>query len=106
MKWLIFPLAIQTMAGIALTFRHLSLNAWESNENAIRPFDWLSLVTGVIFLMSAGLGWRAYLLNEVSCWGFSGIRLLKLCLDVLGLVLLYFVLFRSKPTISSETSEE
>ena len=43
-----------------------------------------------------GLGWYSYSLNVVLCWGFTGFRLLKMCLDVTGLVLLYFVLFSRK----------
>jgi hypothetical protein len=105
MKWLIIPLAIQTIAGIALAFRPMSLNMWESSEGVRRPGDWLSLGTGIIFLTSAGLGWYSYSLNVVLCWGFTGFRLLKMCLDVTGLVLLYFVLFRAKSTAPAETPE-
>jgi hypothetical protein len=106
MRWLIFPLATQTLVGIALTFRHMSLNSWEPDDGIRRSADWLSLGTGVIFLTSAGLGWYSYSRNEPSCWGFTGTRLLKLCLDMTGLVLFYFVLFRAKSTVSPETPEE
>jgi hypothetical protein len=106
MKWLIVPLAIQTIAGIALAFRSISLNVWESNEGIDNRGDWLSFVTGVVFLTSAGLGWYGYSQNEVWCWGLTGFRLLKSCLDAIGLMLLYFVFFRAKPTVSTETPEE
>jgi hypothetical protein len=102
MRWLIFPLAIQTIVGVALTFRHMSLNAWESSEGIRRPADWLSLATGAIFLTSAGFGWYTYSRNQLSCWGFSGIPLVKLCMDVTGLLLLYLVLFRTKSNGISE----
>src|ERR1700739_123839 len=97
MGWLIFPLAIQTMAGIALAFPPLSLNMWESSEGVHKAGDWLALGTGIIFLSSAGLSWYGYVHNRAWwCWGLSGLPLLKFCLDVIGLVLLFFVLFRMK----------
>src|SRR5580704_8843271 len=88
MRWLIFPLTIRTMTGIALTFRPLSLNKWEPNEGVRRSGDWLALVTGIIFLSSAGLSWYGYTHNRSWwCWGLTGLPLLKFCLDVIGLVL-------------------
>ena len=106
MRWLIVPLTLQTMAGIALTFRPLSFNMWESNEGIRSSGDWIALLTGIIFLSSAGWSWYAYAHHRIWCWGFSGLPLLKFCLDVIGLVLLYFVLFRMKSTSPIETTEE
>jgi hypothetical protein len=106
MSRLIVPLAIQTMAGVALTFRTGSLNTWEEGEGVHSSTDWLTLGTGIIFLLSAGLGWYVYAHSRILCWGFSGPPLLKLCLDVTGLVLLYFIWFRMKPTSPTETMEE
>lgn len=105
MKWLIFPLVIQTMAGIALASRALSFNMWEPNEGVRKSGGWLSIVTGVVLLASAGLGWYKYEHGLNSCWGFSGLGLLKLCLDAVSLVLLYFVLFRKKSAPPSEPIE-
>jgi len=105
MSWLIVPLAIQTMAGVALTFRSLSLNKWEEGEGVNSSADWLTIGTGVLFLSSAGLGWYCYAHGWVLCWGFKGPPLFKLCLDVAALVLLYFILFRVKPTPPTETVE-
>jgi hypothetical protein len=106
MKWLVFPLAIQSIAGIALAFRSISLNAWESNEGIQSRDDRLSLSTGVVFLASAGLGWYGYSQNMVWCWGFTGLRLLKSCIDLIGLVLLYFIFFRAESTAPTGTPEE
>ena len=39
------------------------------------------------------IGWYAYAHPGIHCWGFTGLPLLKLCLDVIGVVLLYFVFF-------------
>jgi hypothetical protein len=105
MKLLIVLLAIQTIAGFALAFRSISFNMWESNEGIHSRDDRMSLVTGIVFLASAGLGWYGYLHNVVWCWGFSGLRLLKTCVDAIGLVLLYFIFFRAKSIASTETSE-
>jgi hypothetical protein len=102
MKWLIVPLAIQTIAGIALAFRSVSEYTWESNAGINDRDDRLSLVTGIVFLTSAGLGWYGYSQNVAWCWGFAGFRLVKSCLDAIGLVLLYFVFFRAKLTASAE----
>lgn len=106
MRWLIVPFTIQTVAGIALTFRPLSLNMWESNEGIRSSGDWLALLTGIIFLSSAGLSGYAYVHHRILCWGLSGLPLLIFCLDVIGLALLYFVLFRLKSTSSTEATEE
>jgi hypothetical protein len=106
MSWLIVPLAIQTMAGVALTFRTVSLNKWDEGEGIHSSADWLTLGTGIIFLLSAGLGWYTYAHSGILCWGLTGPRLLKFCLDVAGLVLLYFIWFRMKPTSPTETMEE
>lgn len=107
MKLIIVLLAIQTSAGIALAFRSISLNMWESNEGIHSREDWLSLGTGAVYLMSAGLGWYGYSQHmPYWCWGLSGLRLFKLCLDLIGLVLLYFVLFHAKSTIPTEMSDE
>jgi len=106
MRIVIVSLVIQTMAGIALVFRPLSLNDWEPNEGINRPGDWLALVTGIIFLSSAGIGWYAYAHNQIGRWGFSRFPLLRFCLDVIGLVLLYFILFRMKSSPSNETTEK
>ena len=106
MKWIIVPLGIQTIAGITLTFRSVSLSTWEPNEGIQNRSDWLSTVTGVVFLASAGLGWYVYAQNMVSCWGLTGLRLLKTCVDGIALVLLYFVFFRAKPDALIEPSEE
>ena len=97
MKWLVIPLAIQTLAGIALAFRSVSLNTWESSEGIHDRDDWLSLATGIVFLTGAGLGWYGYSQKMAWCWGFTGLRLLKTCMDAIGLVLLYFV-FRAQST--------
>jgi hypothetical protein len=105
MKWLIVPLTIQTLAGIALAFRSVSLNMWEANDGINDRSDWLSLVTGVVFLTGAGLGWYGYSQGVVWCWGLSGFRLLKSGVDATGLVLLWFVLFRAKPS-ATEAQEE
>ena len=105
MKWMIVPLAIQTLGGIALAFRSVSLNAWEPNEGIHERDERLSLVTGIVFLASAGLGWYGYSQNGAWCWGFTGLRLLKLCIDAVGLVLLYFIFFHLKP-VAPETPEE
>jgi hypothetical protein len=93
MSWLIIPLAIQTMAGVALTFRNLSFNVWEESDGVHGSADRLALGTGIVFLSSAGLGWYAYMHGGIYCWGFTGLPLLKLSLDVIGVVLLYFVFF-------------
>jgi hypothetical protein len=106
MKLLMILLAIQTMGGIALAFRSISLNAWESNEGIQNREDRLSLVTGVVFLTGAGLGWYGYSQNVLWCWGFAGLRLLKLCIDAIGLVLLCFIFFRAKSSDALETTEE
>jgi hypothetical protein len=105
MKWLIVPLTIQTLAGIALAFRSVSLNMWEANDGINDRSDWLSLVTGSVFLTGAGLGWYGYSQGVVWCWGLSGLRLLKSGVDVTGLVLLWFVFFRPKPS-ATEAQEE
>ncbi len=104
MKWLIIPLATQTIAGIALAFRSVSLNAWESNEGIHDRGDWLSLVTGTVFLTSAGLGWYGYSQNVAWCWGFTGLPLVKTCVDAIGLVLLCFVFFRAQSTVPADDS--
>jgi hypothetical protein len=106
MKWLIVPLAIQTIAGIALAFRSVSLNTWESDEGIHNPGDRLSLVTGIVFLSGAGLGWYGYSQTQAWCWGFTGLRLVKTCVDAIGLVLLYFVFFRTESTTPPEAQEE
>jgi hypothetical protein len=105
MSWLIIPLAIQTMFGVALTFRNVSLNKWEEGESIHRHGDWLALGTGIIFVSSASWSWYAFVHDRIWCWGSSGLPLLKCCLDVIGL-LLYFILFRMKSSSSSETTEE
>jgi hypothetical protein len=99
------PLAVQTIVAFALTFRSISFNMWETNEGIHNREDWLSLVTGGVFLTGAGLGWYGYSQHEVWCWGFSGLRLLKTCVDALGLVLLYIFFFRAKSIAPTETSE-
>jgi hypothetical protein len=106
MKWLIVPLAIQTIAGIALAFRSVSLNTWESDEGIHNSGDRLSLVTGIVFLSGAGLGWYGYSLTQAWCWGFTGFRLVKTCVDAIGLVLLYFVFFRAESTGDVKTRRE
>jgi hypothetical protein len=102
MSWLIIPLTVQTTAGFLLTFRSFSLNMWEPNEDAHGSIDWLSTGTGLIFMLSAGYGWYRWQHDRAVCWGFSGLPLLKFCLDLIGLVLLYFVLFRPKAPVSVE----
>ena len=106
MKWLIVPLAIQTIGGIALAFRSVSLNTWESDEGIHNSGDRLSLVTGIVFLSGAGLGWYGYSLTQAWCWGFTGFRLVKTCVDAIGLVLLYFVFFRTKSSAPKEAMGE
>jgi len=106
MKLLIVPLAIQTIAGMALAFRSISFNMWESNEGIHSRGDWFSLLTGIVFLSSAGLGWYGYSQGAAWCWGLSGLRLIKSCVDAVGLVLLLFVFFRAKWIAQSETTEE
>lgn len=71
---------------------------WESNEGIHDRNDWLSLGVGIVYLTSAGLGWYGYSQHMAVCWGLSGLRLCKVCLDVVGLVLLYFVFFPAKAT--------
>jgi len=102
MKLLILLLAIQTIAGIALAFRSVSLNSWEPNDGIHDRDERPSLVTGIVFLTSAGVGWYGYSQNAAWCWGFSGLRLVKSCVDAIGLVLLYFVFFGAKPTAPEE----
>ena len=106
MKWLIVPLAIQTIGGIALAFRSVSLNTWEPNEGMNDRDDRLSLVTGIVFLASAGLGWYGYSQHGGWCWGFTGLRLVKSCVDPVGLVLIYFVFFRTKSSAPKEAMGE
>jgi len=67
MKWLIVPLAIETLAGIVLAFRSVSLNLWEENEGVNNRSDWLALATGIVFLTGAGLGWYGYSQGVVWC---------------------------------------
>lgn len=94
------------MAGFALTFRPLSFNKWEASEGIHGFADWLTFGAGLIFLSSAGLGWYLYAHYRLACWGLTGLPLLKLCLDMLGIVLLWFTWFRVKATVSTETTEE
>jgi len=105
MKRLIVPLTIQTLAGMALAFRSVSFNMWEANDGIHDRSDWLSLVTGMVFLIGAGLGWYGYSQGMAWCWGLSGFRLLKSGVDATGLVLLWVVLFRAKPS-ATEAQEE
>ena len=106
MKLLIVLLAIQTIAGMALAFRSISFNMWESNEGIHSRGDWFSLLTGIVFLSSAGLGWYGYSQGVAWCWGLSGLRLIKTCVDAIGLVLLFFVFIRAKWIAQTETPEE
>src|SRR5579872_3375477 len=106
MKLVVILLAMQTIVAFALTFRSISFNVWESNEGIRNREDWLSLVTGGVFLTGAGLGWYGCLQHVGGCWGFTGLRLLKLCVDAIGFVLLYFLYIHLKSTTSAESSEE
>jgi len=105
-KWLAFLLTIQMLAGIAFAFRPLSFNIWEPNEGIHDAGDWLSLAVGILFLSSAGLSWYGLAHHRLWCWAFTGIPLLKLILDVTGLVLLYFSLFQAKPLPPEDSTEE
>jgi hypothetical protein len=106
MKLLIVLLAMQTIAGFALAFRSMSFNMWESSEGIHSRDDRLSLVTGIVFLAGASVGWYGYFHNVVWCWGFSRLRLLKTCVDAFGLALLYVVFFHAKSTVPAETPDE
>jgi hypothetical protein len=106
MKLVIILLAMQTIVAFALTFRSISFNVWELNEGIHNREDWLSLVTGGVFLTGAGLGWYGCLQHVGWCWGFTGLRLLKLCVDAIGFVLLYFLYVHLKSTTSADSSEE
>ena len=107
MKIVMILLAMQTIVAFALTFRSLSFNMWESNEGTHTREDWLSLATGGVFLAGAGLGWYGYALHmPYWCWGFKGLRLLKLCIDAIGFVLLYILAAHIKSTASADPPEE
>jgi|HubBroStandDraft_2_1064218.scaffolds.fasta_scaffold763112_2 hypothetical protein len=102
MSFLMVALSVQTIAGFVLTSRSFSLNMWEPSDGIHRSSDWLALGTGLIFLLSAGYGWYRWIHNYTACWGFSGLPLVKLCLDQIGLVLLYFVFFKTKVPLSED----
>lgn len=104
-QWLVLPLGVQTIAGLTLAFRGVSLNAWEPNQGIHSFNDRLAVITGVVFLSGAGLGWYLLLHNRVLCWGFGGLPLLKQCLDIIALVLLYFVWFGRARARSSESTD-
>jgi hypothetical protein len=107
MKVVMILLAMQTIVAFALTFRSLSFNVWESSEGIHTREDWLSLATGGVFLAGAGLGWYGYSQHmPYWCWGLSGFRLCKLCLDLIGLVLLYFIFSQAKSTTCAEKPDE
>jgi TPR repeat protein len=105
--WLVPFLVIQAMAGITLAFRPLSLNMWEPSEGIHDYRDWLSVGTGTLFLLTAGMSWYGYTHNLIWCWiyGVTGFQLLKWSLDAFALVLLYFVCFQKKPLEAEETTE-
>lgn len=96
--WLVTFLVIQAIAGVALAFRPLSLNMWEPNEGVHDSRDWLSVGTGVLFLVTAALSWYGYTHNLIWCWayGVTGFQLLKWFLDATAVALLYFVFFQKK----------
>jgi TPR repeat protein len=105
--WLIFILAVQAMAGIALAFSPLSLNMWEQSEGIRSSRDWLSIGTGVLFLLVAGLSWYGYTHNLIWCliYGFTGFEMLNWSLNAIALVLLYFVFFSKKSPIPESPQE-
>jgi TPR repeat protein len=105
--WLVPFLVIQAMAGIALAFRPLSLNMWEPNEGVHDYRDGLSVGTGALFLLTAGLSWYGYTHNLIWCWvyGVTGFQLIKWSLDAVALALLYFVFFPKKTLETEEPTE-
>lgn len=105
MLWVIFTLSIQTLAGLMLASRPLSLNVWEPNQGMHGFRDWLAIVTGVVFLLGAGLGWYGYAHNRI-CWGHTGLPAVKLSVDMIAVVLLYFVYFGRRSTSSSGPTDE
>jgi TPR repeat protein len=106
--WLIFILGVQAMAGFALASGPLSFNLWEPNEGIHNSRDWLSVGTGTLFLITAGLSWYGYTHNLIWCWiyGFTGFELLKWSLNALSLILAYVVLVHNKPTVGELPAED
>lgn len=106
--WLMFILWVQIVYGFVLASRPLSFNLWEPNEGIRDSRDLLSVVTGVLFLIAAGLSWYGYTHNLIWCWiyGFTGFQLLKWSLNAISLILAYIVLFHSKKTAAAELPVE
>lgn len=105
MQWVMLLLGIQTLVGLVLAFSPLSLNAWEPSKGIHGFRDWLAIVTGVVFLLGAGLGWYGYARNRI-CWGHTGLPAVKLSVDMIAVALLYFVWFCRRSTSSSGPSDE
>jgi hypothetical protein len=106
-SWLVLFLVIQAIAGAALAFHPLSLSMWEPNEGVHDYRDWLSVGTGALFLLNAGLSWYGYTHNLIWCWvyGVTGFQLLKWSLDTFALLLLYFVFFQTKPVVIEQPTQ-
>jgi TPR repeat protein len=105
---LIFLLTVQALGGFVLVSRPLAFNMWERSEGIRDSRDWLSMGTGAIFLVTAGLSWYGYTHNLIWCWiyGVTGFALLKWSLNAIALVLLYIVFFRRKPSAPEAAQEE
>jgi uncharacterized protein len=97
---LIFLLAVQGLAGLALASRPLAVNLWEKNEGIRDRRDWLSVGAGVLFLIAAVMGWYGYTHNLIwhRIYGVTGFVLLKWSLDAIALVLIFLVFFQRKPS--------
>jgi TPR repeat protein len=102
--WLMFILGVQIVAGFVLASRPLSFNLWEPSEMIHDSHDLLSVATGFLFLIAAGLSWYGYTHNLIWCWiyGFTGFQLLKWSLNAISLILAYIVLVHIKKTAAGE----
>lgn len=98
--WLALVLIFQGGVGFVLAFRPLSLNFWEPNQGIHGFHDWLSIGTGALLLLTAGLKFYGYTHNLIWCliYGFTGFQLLTWFLQAIAMVLLYVVFFGKKST--------
>lgn len=99
--WLMAFLVVQALLGLVLVTRPLSLNLWERNEGTRDSHDWLSIGTGALFLVAAGIGWYGYTHYLIWCsiYGVTGFALFRWSLDTISLVLLYMVFFKKNPSV-------
>jgi TPR repeat protein len=92
-------LFLQLFGGLLLSTSFLSLNKFEPATGLRAPKQVLNVTTGVLCLISAGVGWYGYTHHEIwpLVYGPNTFTVFARLLDGAILVLLYFVLVVKKP---------